>query len=374
MHKKKIAIFTGTRAEYGLLRKLAKEINGEPTLELQLIVSGSHLSTSYGYTISEIEADDLFPAALVPLSLDEIPQPSMAHLASEALVGVAQSLQNLKPHLLVLLGDRYEAFAAASAAHLQGIPICHLHGGESTLGAVDDRLRHAITQLSTWHFTAAYAYQQRVISMGLPPNNVFNVGPMVLDELYDLPPSNRSDFEKLTGYRFSTNNILVTYHPETLLEDRGLTGFQNLLQALHMTSSNILFTYPNSDEGSKSIIRLIEDFVIKSNGRSWAFPSLGHENFLKALQLFDIMVGNSSSGVIEAPYLGIPVVNIGDRQMGRIRNGYILDVSSNFDAILAGVQQALVDSKPKIWPQPRSRVKSRPSEAILNWLRASNSF
>ena len=239
MVNNKIAVFTGSRAEYGLLKHLIKLISDDADLELQLIVSGSHLSKRYGYTITEIEADGIHPAALIPLSLDESLQTSMALLTAEALSGVSQSLDDLNPKILIILGDRYEAFAAASAAHLQGIPVCHLHGGESTYGAVDDRLRHAISQLSTWHFTAAKQYQDRVIAMGHSSESVFNVGPMVLDGLSTLNGATRFQFETQTGYRFGSNNLLVTYHPETLLFDRGVGGFKIFLKALEGLSCHI---------------------------------------------------------------------------------------------------------------------------------------
>ena len=228
--QRQIAVFTGTRAEYGLLRHLIAAISVDPSLNLKLIVSGSHLSASHGSTLAEIEADGHKPAAMVELTLDKSPPPSMAFLSAQAMTGVAEVLERLEPELLILLGDRYEAFAAAAAAHLIGIQVAHLHGGETTLGAVDDRLRHAITQLSTWHFTAAEPYRQRVIAMGHPPERVFNVGPMVLDGLSGAPRAFRNAFEQSTGFSFGSRNVLITYHPETLLADRGIAGFKALLK------------------------------------------------------------------------------------------------------------------------------------------------
>jgi UDP-hydrolysing UDP-N-acetyl-D-glucosamine 2-epimerase len=366
--KKKIAVFTGARAEYGLLRHLVQRINEDEELELQLIVSGSHLSERYGCTISEIQADGINPTALIPLSLDNNPQPSMAVLTAEALAGVGQSLESLQPQILIVLGDRYEAFAAASAAHLQGVPVCHLHGGESTFGAIDDRLRHAISQLSSLHFTAAEPYRERVIAMGHAPERVFNVGPMVLDGLHAMPVNSRSQFEDHTGFRFGEKNLLVTYHPETLLPDRGVAGFEALLAALAQASCNILFTHPNADEGSHQIMCRLKDFSISFPDRSWVVPSLGQKNYLMALQLFEAMAGNSSSGVIEAPFLGIPVLNIGDRQAGRLRHGYVLDVPAEFTAIASGLQEVLAYGQRSSWPRPCPRSGSPPTESIVAWL------
>jgi UDP-hydrolysing UDP-N-acetyl-D-glucosamine 2-epimerase len=370
--KKKIAVFTGTRAEYGLLRSLISRINGDDDLDLQLIVSGSHLSVRHGRTISEIEADDILPSAIIPLSLDTNPQTSMSVLTAEALAGVGLCFESLKPDILIVLGDRYEALAAATAAHLQGVRVCHLHGGESTIGAVDDRLRHAISQLSTFHFTAAENYRERVIAMGHSPEYVFNVGPMILDGLQLADPAERNKFEELTGFKFGYKNILVTYHPETLLTDNGLHGFEELLAALESTPCNILFTYPNADEGNKEIIMKLNEFVKSFPKRSLAIPSLGQEKYLMALQLFEAIAGNSSSGVIEGPLLGIPVLNIGDRQSGRLRNGFIVDVPAERSAVELGLQKVLSVGLRSSWPRPRPslRVGSLPSDIIIKLLRS----
>lgn len=365
-----IAVFTGSRAEYGLLRHLIAAIAADPGLHLQLIVSGSHLSASHGRTLAEIEADGHQPAALVPLALDQKPAPSMAALSAEALAGVASVLEGLQPQLLILLGDRYEAFAAAAAAHLVGIAVVHLHGGETTQGAVDDRLRHAITQLSTWHFTAAEPYRQRVIAMGHPAERVFNVGPMVLDGLLEAPPASRRAFEQSTGFCFGSRNLLITYHPETLLADRGVEGFEALLHALEVTPCHVLFTYPNADAGSDQLLALMQAFVQRHPQRSWAVPSLGQQRYLAALELFEAIAGNSSSGVIEAPLLGIPVLNIGARQAGRLRYGGVLDVPSNSEAITAGVEQVLAAGQRPDWPRQFSAHRFSPTLKIMAWLRA----
>jgi UDP-hydrolysing UDP-N-acetyl-D-glucosamine 2-epimerase len=367
-----IAVFTGSRAEYGLLRHLIAAIEAEPGLALQLIVSGSHLSERHGRTVAEIEADGHQPAALVPLCLDGTLLLSMAALSAEALAGVGQALERLQPHLLILLGDRYEAFAAAAAAHLLGIPIAHLHGGESTGGAVDDRLRHAISQLSSWHFTAAEPYRQRVIAMGHPPERVWNVGPMVLDGLLAAPPPSRSDFEQGTGFRFEQRNLLITYHPETLLPDRGVASFEALLEALEHVPCQVLFTHPNADAGSEALLPRLQAFVQRHPERSWALPSLGQQRYLAALQLFEAMAGNSSSGVIEAPLLGMPVLNIGSRQAGRLRHGCVHDVPPDPEAIAAGLEQVLVAGQRAGWPRPRPQPGAAPAATVMAWLRAES--
>jgi len=370
--RRRIAVFTGSRAEYGLLSHLIAAIAAEPGLALQLIVSGSHLSERHGRTVAEIETDGFQPAALVPLSLEATPPPSMAALSAEALAGVGQALKRLQPQLLILLGDRYEAFAAAAAAHLLGIPIAHLHGGESSGGAVDDRLRHAISQLSSWHFTAAEPYRQRVIAMGHPPERVWTVGPMVLDGLLAAPPASRSGFEQATGFRFGHRNLLITYHPETLLPDRGVAGFEALLEALEHVPCQVLFTHPNADAGSEQLLPRLQVFVQRHPERSWAVPSLGQQRYLAALQLFEAMAGNSSSGVIEAPLLGMPVLNIGGRQAGRLRHGSVHDVPEDVEAISAGLDQVLTAGQRSGWPRPRPQPGSAPSAAVVTWLRAES--
>ncbi len=363
--QRRIAVFTGSRAEYGLMRHLIAGITAEPSLRLQLIVSGSHLSANHGGTLTEIEADGHSAAALVPLSLDQKPPHSMAALSAEALNGIAQALERLQPERLILLGDRYEAFAAAAAAHLLGITVVHLHGGETTEGAVDDRLRHAITQLSTWHFTAAEPYRQRVIAMGHSPEQVFNVGPMVLDGLLVEPDSDRETFEKSTGFRFGERNLLVTYHPETLLADRGMAGFEALLKALADNPCHVLFTHPNADAGSDQILEMLQKFVQQYPQTSWVVPSLGQKRYVAALQLFEAVAGNSSSGVIEASLLNMPALNIGNRQAGRLRIGFVYDVDSDPRAVSDGLKAVLKAGERSGWPRPRPRVSASPAEAIV---------
>jgi UDP-hydrolysing UDP-N-acetyl-D-glucosamine 2-epimerase len=363
-----IAVFTGSRAEYGLLRHLVRAIDAEPTLSLQMIVSGSHLSRGHGATINEIEADGIPIAARIPLSLDTIPVPSMAALSAEAMAGVNEALERLLPQMLIVLGDRYESFAAAAAAHLHGIQIVHIHGGEATEGAMDDRLRHAITQLSRWHFTAAEPYRKRVIAMGQPEERVFNVGPMVLDGLLKAPVAERSNFERSTGYRFAEKNLLVTYHPETLLPDRGVAGFEYLLKALEQISCNVLFTNPNADVGGDLLLQLVQTFCESHPRRSWQIPSLGQERYLEALQLFQAMAGNSSSGIIEAPLLGIPVLNIGKRQAGRLRHGHVIEVAPNYKAIYDGLGIVLGEGKWVRQEQIQTANCEPPSSLIVKWI------
>ena len=365
---KKIAVFTGTRAEYGLLRHLCRRIEDSKNFELLLIVSGTHLSPKHGYAYKEIQEDGFEAASLIPLPLDKSPSPSISYLTAKVIEEMSITLDKLQPNLLIILGDRYESFAAASASHIQGFPIAHLHGGESTIGAIDDRLRHAITQLSTWHFTAAEPYRSRVISMVQAKERVFNIGPMVIDELLIRDQVSRAEFEESTGFKFASANVLVTFHPETLLADRGIYGFEFLLKALSKIKCNILFTYPNVDEGSSIFLRKLKEFVDNNSDRSVAIPSLGQKNYIAALQLFEALLGNSSSGLIEAPFVGIPVLNIGDRQKGRLFHELVHNVAHKETEIELGVESVLEKAMKQNIPRRINKNYSSPSSVIMKFL------
>jgi len=366
-----VAIFTGSRAEYGLLQHLISTLAAEPSINVELLVSGSHLSERFGLTISELSSDGYHDLNLIPLDLDSTHELSMAQLCSQALSGTDTAFKKLQPHLLVVLGDRYETFAAAVSAHLNRIPIVHLHGGETTSGALDDKLRNAITQLSTWHFTASDFYRKRVVSMSNTPDKVFNIGPMVLDALLqDTEPLSREDFEARTGYVFGLNNIIVTFHPETLSPSNGIDGLHYLLKSLDLIDCNVLFTHPNADEGSSQILDLIQHSINKNPSKYFSVPSLGHSLYLAGLQLFEAVVGNSSSGVIEAPLIGIPTLNIGDRQGGRLHYSSIVTVEASPVDISKGLSLVLNTGQQQSKPRSINLQRSHsPSSKILDWLK-----
>lgn len=366
-----VAIFTGSRAEYGLLRHLISTLAAEASINVELLVSGSHLSERFGLTISELSKDGYHDLNLIPLDLDLPHELSMAQLCSQAVSGTDTAFKKLQPDLLVVLGDRYETFAAAVSAHLNRIPIVHLHGGETTSGALDDKLRNAITQLSTWHFTASDFYRKRVVSMAKTPDKVFNIGPMALDALLqDTEPLSREDFEARTGYVFGVNNIIVTFHPETLSPNNGIDGLQYLLKSLELIDCNVLFTHPNADEGSSQILDFIQYSTTKHPSKYFSLPSLGHSLYLSALHLFEAVVGNSSSGVIEAPLVGIPSLNIGNRQGGRIHYSSILTVEANLIDISKGLSLVLTTGQQQSIPRTSNlRSTQAPSRQILDWLK-----
>ena len=370
----KIGVFSGNRSEYGLLKHLIKAIDLDTDLELQLFLSGSHLSKMYGATIKEVLSDQIEPKALIPLSINKDPPSSMSYLTGEMIIGFEKILRKFQPDLLILLGDRYETFAAATTAHIMQIPIVHIHGGETTLGAVDDKLRHAISQLSSWHFTSAQAYKQKLISMGIKEKTIFQKGPLIIDGILNCKNLTKKEFEKNINFKFENNNLLVTYHPETLSMDNGIKGLKSLLKAIKELDCNVLFTSPNSDQGSEVILRLILEFVSIKPKKYFFHQSLGQNNYINAMKLFDGVVGNSSSGIVEAPFIRVPVLNIGNRQAGRIRFGKVLDVSSDFNEIKNGLD--LLFSNIKLLKTKEDillNLKS-PSLEIINWINSQRKY
>ena len=330
---KKIALFTGTRAEYGLMKTLARDLNNDDYFDFNLLISGAHLSRKYGNTINEIKKDGILTNFILPIDIDTNKKSDMGLQTSEIIKKVTLALETLDTEYLIILGDRFESFGAATAAHLLGIKNIHLHGGETSLGAIDDKLRHAISQLSTIHFTSAEIHKRKVEEIIGSKKNVFNVGPMVIDGFLNLKLLSRKDFTKSTGFVFSDRNFIVTFHPETLSNDFGIQGLENLLRCLKNKDCNILFTAPNADAGSDMIWKLINNFVDQNKNQCLFVPSLGQELYLNALLLFDWVIGNSSSGIVEAPILKARVLNIGDRQKGRYKFGNVIDVDNDYDSI-----------------------------------------
>ena len=363
---RKVCVFTGSRSEYGLMRFLIKAIEEEEKLKLQLCVAGSHLSEMHGRTISEIESDGVEIASILQISVEGMLLDSMADLSAETMASMSREMKRLKPDAVIILGDRYEAFAAAAAAFLSKVPILHIHGGETTEGALDNSLRHAISQMSSWHFTAAEAYRQKVIQLGQPEDKVFNVGPMVIDALAEPNEASHEEFENATGYRFGSRNALVTFHPETLLADNGIACFKEVIESLKRTDINILFTHPNADEGFREILSEINSFVSKNSDRSWVIASLGQELYLQALNLFDVMIGNTSSGIIEGPLVGIPVINVGNRQEGRMRFGAVKDVDCHSDELLSSLESVARKNASK--QNTPFSVNERPTNQIMRFL------
>ena len=323
--KRKICIVTGSRAEYGLLYWLIKEVDSDQYLELQLIVTGMHLSPEFGLTYREIEKDFKINKKInIDLSSDT--SVGISRSMGIAQKSIAESYTELKPDIIVVLGDRYEIFSAVSAAMIANIPIAHIHGGEATEGLIDESIRHCITKMSQLHFTAAEEYMKRVIQLGENPTRVFNVGGTGIENIKRLKLLSKNKFENLINFKLNKKNILVTFHPVTLENNTSGKQFKNLLDAIDdLKETNIIFTKTNSDLYGKSINLMIDEYTSKNSDKSVAITSMGQLNYLSALQYMDFIIGNSSSGLLEVPSFKIGTINIGDRQNGRVKAKSVID-------------------------------------------------
>lgn len=338
---KKVTVFTGTRAEYGLLYWLLKDIQSDEELSLQLLVSGMHLSPEFGETYRQIEKDGFKIDEKIEILLSSDSAVGTAKSMGLGVLGFADALSRLSPDVLVILGDRFEALAAAQTAMILRIPVVHLHGGEITEGAYDDAIRHAITKLSYLHATSTEEYRQRVIQLGEAPERVFNVGAIGLDHL------NRGTFmsveELAASLQFPLQKpyVVVTYHPVTLADEEPTASFNALLEALDKYPDvQVILTYPNADDGGRKIIPLLEAYAAKQPLRVLAIPSLGQVRYLSAIKHAAAVVGNSSSGIIEVPSLDVPTVNIGMRQKGRLAATSVLHCDATTLDIHAALEVA----------------------------------
>ncbi len=338
---RKIAVLTTSRADYGLLYWLMRAVHGSRDLRLQLMACGSHLGRAFGGSIRQIREDGLPIAA----ELDTLPRrEDGAGLARAIGLGTArfgEAFSRLRPDLLVVLGDRYELLCAACAAVAARLPIAHIHGGESTEGVLDEQVRHALTKLSHIHFTAAELYRRRVIQMGEDPRRVFNVGALGLESIRRLSPVPRPELERRLRFDLGSDFILATYHPDSLSEGLGAGNVNTLLDALQRARLRAVFTYANADAGGREINRKLRAFAARRPGSAAVVPTLGQDGWLSLMRLAKAVVGNSSSGIIEAPSLKVPTVNIGDRQRGRLRSPSILDCEPSAPAILKALRLAL---------------------------------
>ena len=316
---KKICVITGTRAEYGLMSRLMQIIKEDHNFQLQIIATNMHLSVEYGETYKEIEADGFVINKKVPILSAADTINATVKSVGKGLIGFADAYEELRPDMILVLGDRYEILAAVSAALFYKIPVIHLYGGEITEGAYDDAIRHAVTKMSHLHFTSTEEYRQRVIQMGEDPETVFYVGALGCDNIRQIPLMNKEEVEKSLNFILDRNTILVTYHPVTLENNSSEAQFKELLSAIDQFSNiRLIFTMPNSDTYNKIIIKLIKDYTSINPNKAIYFKSLGTKRYLSVLQFIGAVVGNSSSGIIEVPSFHIPTLNIGDRQKGRI--------------------------------------------------------
>lgn len=350
---KKVCVITATRAEYGSLKCLLDALKNDSYFELQIISTGSHLSPEYGMTNNQIIDDGFIINKKVEILLSSDSPIGVSKSMGLALISFAEAFDELNPDLIILQGDRYELLPIASAACVAQIPIAHFSGGEITEGAIDDVIRHAITKLSHIHFTTIQEYSQRVIQMGENRNTVFTVGEIGLDNLNNMQLLSQDDFESSIGHKLKKRNLLFTYHPVTTQDIPSLQkDLDEILQALsELQDTFIIFTKANTDVGGRFINSKLDEYVEKHAENTIIFDSLGQLRYLSSLQYVDAIVGNSSSGLTEAPSFKLATINIGDRQKGRVRTSSVIDVPAQSKAILTAINSIYTDEFKKLLSQ-----------------------
>ena len=342
--RRKVCVVTGSRAEYGLLYWVLREIQNASGLELQLVVTGMHLSNEFGLTVQQIENDGFEISHKVEMLLSSDSAVGITKSTGLGMIGFADAFSLLKPHIVLLLGDRFELLAAASAALFAVIPIAHIHGGEVTIGAFDDAIRHSITKMAHLHFTSTDEYRNRVLQLGEKPGRVFNVGAPGIDNIHRLTLLGKADLEEELGLQLGAHSLLVTFHPVTLEPNSARKNFKALLKALDkLTDVSIVFTKANADTEGRVINEMIDNYAV-NHSLAIAHTSLGQLKYLSLLKYVTGVVGNSSSGLIEAPSLKVGTVNIGERQKGRVRAKSVIDCEPTYEGIRAALKR-LFDSE-----------------------------
>lgn len=337
--KRKICIITGTRAEFGLLRLLMQEVQDAPECELQIVATGMHLSPEYGLTYKEIEQAGFKIDYKVDMQLSSDSATSITKSIGIGTIGFAEAYEHLQPDLVVVLGDRFELISAVTAALIAPIPVAHLHGGETTEGAFDEAIRHSITKMSHLHFVAAPEYARRVIQLGEHPERVFLVGGLGVDAIRQIKLLTREELEESLDFKFGKKNLLVTFHPVTLSSKSSVSEMADMLKALdQLRDTHLIFTMPNADTGGQELAAMVKEFVT-NRPHARAFQSLGHIRYLSCMQFVDGVVGNSSSGLAEAPSMGVGTINIGDRQKGRLSTDSIIHCASDYESIHKALEQ-----------------------------------
>lgn len=344
---RKICFVTGTRAEYGLLSRLMRLVKEDKDLQLQVIATNMHLMPEYGETYKEIEKDGFTIDKKVYMHKPSDDAHGIISSMAEEMQGMNDALSELKPDILVLLGDRYEILVAAQVALIHRVPIAHIHGGEVTEGAFDDAIRHSVTKMSSLHFTSCEEYRHRVIQMGEHPSRVFDVGSLGVENIKAVPLMTKDELEASLDFKIDTQTILVTYHPVTLGGDPA-KDIREFLDALDQFKDlKVIFTMPNSDTGRDAIALAVENYVEKHSNSAKAYTSLGLKRYLSTLQFVKAAVGNSSSGIIEVPSFGIPTLNIGDRQKGRLASKSVVNCGTSKDEVIAGLKLCLSEEMQK---------------------------
>ncbi|MHA1384776.1 MAG: UDP-N-acetylglucosamine 2-epimerase [Candidatus Helarchaeota archaeon] len=344
MKKRKICIFTGTRAEYGLLKPLIDELKNIDDVELQLVITGMHLSPEFGLTYKDINLDGISKVEKVEILLSSDTPVGISKAMGLGLISFSEVLDRLKPDLFIGLGDRFELLAAVSAAMVARIPVAHLYGGEATEGSIDEPIRHSITKMSHLHFTSTEKYRRRVIQLGENPKSVFNVGAIGIDNIKKMKLLNKRELEKQFNFKITKKTLLVTFHPVTLESSTSKEQFSNLLNAIDKFKDiRTIFTKPNADTDGRVIISMIDEYVSQNKHKSISFASMGQLQYLSTLKYVGGMIGNSSSGLIEAPSFKIGTINIGDRQKGRIKAKSVIDSTPNTKDIERAIEKLFSD-------------------------------
>jgi len=363
----KICVVTGTRAEYGLLYWTLKAIQSNPNTELSLLVTGMHLSPEFGLTYKQIETDGFKIDGKVEMLLSSDTSVGISKSMALGLIGFADLYDQIRPDWILVLGDRFEIFSAVTAAMNARIPIAHCHGGEATEGLIDEAIRHSITKMSQLHFTATEDYRNRVIQLGEQPEKVFQVGALGIENIKRLKLLDKAEFEESIDFKLSDVNFLVTYHPVTLENDSAKEQFSALLDAINKyKNAAVIFTKANADHDGRIINQMIDEFVEQNKGRAIAFNSLGQIRYLSAIKHCQIVIGNSSSGLIEAPSFKKPTINIGDRQRGRIEAESVITCRSDQKQIIKAIELGFsVSFQEKLMLLKNPYGEGNPSEKIV---------
>ena len=348
---RKICVITGTRAEYGLLYWVMKSIEQDKELQLQLIVTGMHLSTEFGLTYKQIEKDGFHIDKKIEILLSSDSPVGISKSMGLAMISFSEAFEELQPDLVLVLGDRFEIFSAVSSAMIGRIPTAHCHGGEATEGVIDESIRHSITKMSHIHFCSTEDYKRRIIQLGESPKSVYNVGALGIENINKLKLLSREDFEDSISFKLDKKySFLVTFHPVTLEKSTAGEQINQLLEAIdNIDDCNIIFTKSNSDTDGRIINKRIDEYVKNNPDKSVCFTSLGQLRYLSALKYMDCVIGNSSSGLIEVPSFKTATINIGDRQKGRIFGDSVISCSSNTEDIEKAIKKSIsIDFKENI--------------------------
>ncbi len=338
--KRKICIFSGTRAEYGLLKPLIDELKNEPTVELQILITGMHLSPEFGLTYKEINLEGFSKVEKVEILLSSDTSIGISKAMGLGMISFSEAFERLNPDLLVGLGDRFELFSAVSAAMIARIPVAHLHGGEATEGLIDEPIRHSISKMSHLHFASNEIFRRRIIQLGENPSQVFTVGAIGLDNLKKIKLLSKNELEKQINFEINERTFIITFHPVTLENSSAEIQFNELLSALDSFNNiRMIFTKPNSDTDGRIIINMIDNYVNDNRDRAISFISMGQLKYLSTLQYVKGVIGNSSSGLLEVPSFKIGTINIGDRQRGRLKAKCVIDCLPKQNEIIQSINK-----------------------------------